>query len=186
MTSTPLPNLITPPPPPPTNPPPPTSSRHSLPQSSDPKFTTWASVTSAGARMVLPDSDVCVTIPPGAVSQGRSLDLFLSVIHHARPPLGPRETLLSPLVCIGPREAAVQLKKAVILTLPHCASLRHGHWRISLLQSEAECFHNDNDHLRPWSRTVTLGQETLNTPAYVQVRTMMLTRCVHVEKKLKK
>ena len=119
--------------------------------------------------MVLPDSDVCVTIPPGAVSQGRNLDLFLSVIHHARPLLGPRETLLSPLVCIGPREAAVQLKKAVILTLPHCASLRHGHWRISLLQSEAECFHNDNDHLRPWSRTVTLGQETLNTPAYVQV-----------------
>ena len=95
---------------------------------------------------------------------------FFSVIHHARPPLGPRETLLSPLVCIGPREAAGQLKKAVILSLPHCASLRHGHWRISLLQSEAECFHNDNDHLRPWSRTVTLGQETLNTPAYVQVR----------------
>merc|ERR1719266_587127 len=176
VTSTPLPNLITPPPPPPpANPPPPPgstrNSKHSsnLPQSSDPKFTTWASVTHAGARMVLPDSDVCVTIPPGAVSQGRSLDLFLSVIHHARPPLGPRETLLSPLVCIGPREAAVQLKKAVILTLPHCASLRHGHWRISLLQSEAECFHNDNDHLRPWSRTVTLGQETLNTPAYVQL-----------------
>ena len=97
-----------------------------------------------------------------------------SVIHHARPPLGPRETLLSPLVCIGPREAAGQLKKAVILSLPHCASLRHGHWRISLLQSEAECFHNDNDHLRPWSRTVTLGQETLNTPAYVQVRPLKL------------
>ena len=99
---------------------------------------------------------------------------FFSVIHHARPPLGPRETLLSPLVCIGPREAAGQLKKAVILSLPHCASLRHGHWRISLLQSEAECFHNDNDHLRPWSRTVTLGQETLNTPAYVQVRPLKL------------
>lgn len=130
----------------------------------------WSSVTSAGARLHLPDSDVSVTIPPGAVSQGRSIDLFVSVIHQSRPPLSsPRETLLSPLVCLGPREAAVQLKKAVILTLPHCASLRHGHWRISLLQSESDCIINDNDHLRPWARTVTLGQETLNTPAYVQL-----------------
>ena len=169
VTSTPLPSLMTqaPPPPPPTNPPP---LRHSIttnssssssnlpPQSPDPRFTSWASVTSAGARIILPDCDVCVTIPPGAVSQGRSLDLYVSVIHHARPPLSPKETLLSPLVCLGPREAAVQLKKAVILSLPHCASLRHGHWRVSLLQSEAECFHNDNDHLRPWSRAVTLGK----------------------------
>ena len=159
VTSTPLPSLMTPPPPP-TNPPP---LRHSttssnLPQSPDPRFTSWASVTSAGARIILPDCDVCVTVPPGAVSQGRSLDLYVSVIHHARPPLSPKETLLSPLVCLGPREAAVQLKKAVILSLPHCASLRHGHWRVSLLQSEAECFHNDNDHLRPWSRAVTLGK----------------------------
>lgn len=168
MTSTPLPNLMTPPPPP-TQPPPQLTSRHSLPQSPDPRFTSWASVTASGARIVLAECDVCVTIPPGAVGQGRSLDLFVSVIHHARPPLGPKETLLTPLVCIGPREAAVQLKKAVILTLPHCASLRHGHWRVSLLQSEAECFRNDNDHLRPWSRAVTLGQETLNTPAYVQL-----------------
>ena len=168
VTSTPLPSLITPPPPPPTTNPPPL--RHSsLPQSPDPRFTSWASVTSSGARILLPDCDVCVTVPPGAVSQGRSLDLYVSVIHHARPPLSPKETLLSPLVCLGPREAAVQLKKAVILSLPHCASLRHGHWRVSLLQSEAECFHNDNDHMRPWSRAVTLGQETLNTPAYVQL-----------------
>ena len=167
ITSTPLPHIMTPPPPP-SHPPPSTSCRN---YSQDPKFTQWVSVTSGGARIVLEDCDVCVTIPPGAVTKGHSLDLFVSVIHHARPPLGPRETLLSPLVCIGPREAAVQLKKAVILTLPHCASLRPqaGHWRISLLQSEAECFHNDNDHLRPWARTVTLGQETLNTPAYVQL-----------------
>ena len=167
VTSTPLPNIMTPPPPP-SHPPPSTSCRN---YSQDPKFTKWVSVTAGGARILLEDCDVCVTIPPGAVNKGHSLDLFVSVIHHARPPLGPRETLLSPLVCIGPREAAVQLKKAVILTLPHCASLRPqaGHWRISLLQSEAECFHNDNDHLRPWARTVTLGQETLNTPAYVQL-----------------
>lgn len=169
VTSTPLPNLITPPPPP-SNPPPPVHRSH-FPQSSDPKFTTWTSVTSNGARINLADSEVTVTIPPGAVTQGRSLDLFVSVIHQAKPPLSsPRETLLSPIVCVGPREATVQLKKAVILSMPHCASLRHGSWRISLLQSESEFFgQNDNDHLRPWSRTVTLGQETLNTPAYVQL-----------------
>lgn len=166
VTSTPLPSLVTPPPPPPlTKPPPQTLIGHSP----DPRFTTWASVTSAGARLTVPDSDVCVTIPPGSVSNGRSVDLFASVVHHARPPLGSTETLLSPLVCIGPRDSAVQLKKAVVLTVPHCASLRHGHWKVSLLQSDAECFHNDNDHLRPWSRAVTLGQETLNTPAYVQL-----------------
>ncbi len=173
VTSTPL------PPPPPSQPPPLTSTRGqtahplttmtSVGSSSDSRFTTWTSVTASGARILVPECDVCVTIPPGAVSQGRSVDLFVSVIHHARPPLGSKETLLSPLICIGPREAASQLKKAVVLTMPHCASLRHGHWRVSLLQSDNECFHNDNDYLRPWSRTVTLGQETLNTPAYVQL-----------------
>ena len=37
----------------------------------DPKFTTWATVGNAGARVAVPESGVALTIPPGALSPGQ-------------------------------------------------------------------------------------------------------------------
>ncbi|CAB4055674.1 UNC5 [Lepeophtheirus salmonis] len=150
--------------------PPPLAQLHPLPlvvfvkgsSTTDPLFTVWNTVTHSGARMTLPDSGIALTIPPGALHS--STDLFIGVIHdavHYPPPrLSGRETLLSPLVVIGPPEAALALKKPIILSMPHCGSLRHGNWTVSAL-------HRSDDE--GWKRVVTLGSETINTPVYIQL-----------------
>lgn len=134
------------------------------PSPSDPKFTTWATVSATGARLSVPDSGVFLTIPPGALNIGHTVDVFLSVLHggNQHPQLNGRDTLLSPIVACGPREASIKLKKPAILTLPHCASLRHGNWSVSVLQ-------NDELNGNSWHKVVTLGQETINTPVYAQL-----------------
>jgi netrin receptor unc-5 len=129
----------------------------------DPKVTTWATVGNAGARLSVPESNVALTIPPGALSPNQTADIFLSVVHGVQhPTLKTRDTLLSPLVVCGPRESSVKLKKPVIVSVPHCASLRHGGWSVSLLQ-------NDGPSENGWEKVVVLGQETINTPVYAQL-----------------
>ena len=221
--STPLPSLPTPPPPPSgivegcgtTNT---TSSGGSTSSSgggrssmsvqqrilTDNKFTTWASVTNAGARLVIPDTNISMTVPCGAVAPGHIVDLFISVSHGCssvnvqHPRLrNNKETLLSPLVICGPAEASIHLKKSVIVSMPHCASLRHGNWSVTLLQAENMKEHSSNSldnaisskdkngngrkvrnqqtHQKDividnsWKKVVTLGQETINTPIYAQL-----------------
>lgn len=138
-----------------------------LPSSSDPKFTTWANVGHNGARVSLPDSNVFLTIPPGALPPGQTVDLYLSVIHNVQhPQLLGRETLLAPLVICGPKDVSNKLKKPVILSLPHSASLRHGNWSVSVLQNND---FNQDISSPGWHKIVTLGQETINTPVYAQL-----------------
>ena len=170
----------------------------------DTKFTTWASVTNAGARLIIPDTNISMTVPCGAVAPGHIIDLFISVSHGCssvnvqHPRLrNNKETLLSPLVICGPAEAAAHLKKPVVVSMPHCASLRHGNWSVTLLQSEnlkdqstssldngisskdkngngkkVRNHHNiQKDFVidNSWKKVVTLGQETINTPIYAQL-----------------
>ena len=109
---------------------------------------------------------MCLTIPPDALNPGQSADVFLSVLqgNTQYPQLPGKETLLSPLVVVGPRDVSEKLKKPVVVSMPHCASLRHGNWSVSVLQNE-----NVNQENNIWSRVVTLGQETINTPVYAQL-----------------
>ncbi len=137
--------------------------------SHDPRFTAWATVTAAGARISVPDCAASLTIPPGALAPGQSADIFLAVVTPAQvaapvPTTHPRETPLSPIVCCGPSEVTHRLKKPVVVSLGHCASLRHGHWSVAVVTDDDE-----DDRVSSWRRVVTLGQETINTPAYAQL-----------------
>ena len=141
-----------------------------LPGSSPPRtssaessFTRWCAVTSSGARINLPESGVSLTIPEGALAPGQTADMFVSLVHDTKayPDTRDGQTLLSPVVVCGPVQASKLLKKPVIVSFPHVASLRHGNWRIGVASSENEG--------ESWRRVVTLGQETINTAVYTQL-----------------
>lgn len=76
----------------------------------------------------------------------------------------PGATQVSPIVRVGP--SSVQLGKAVIVQIPHCASLRHGFWNLSLLTLERDVHHKGQPS---WRKIVSLGEETINTPVFTQL-----------------
>ena len=100
-----------------------------------------AAGTSAGARLTLPGSGATLTLPEGALAPGQTQDMFISVAHDTKqyPDMrdgGQQQTLLSPVVLCGPVHCGPLLKKPVIISFPHVASLRHGNWNVSVASSE--------------------------------------------------
>lgn len=63
---------------------------------------------------------------------------------------------------VGPPGLA--LLKPVVISFPHCAAVKHGGWRLSVLHSTS---HPDDPPA--WEEMVTLGHETLNSPGYCQI-----------------
>ena len=45
------------------------------------------------------------------------------------------QTVLSAVIMCGP--PSVHLDKPVVLSFPHCASVKHGHWSLSLFTSHS-------------------------------------------------
>ena len=121
-------------------------------------------VSPAGARLSLPDSGICLTVPEAALSSPQ--ELCIASIHDTKafPVLLPGQTLLSPVVYIGSSVSAKRpavLSKPAVLTLPHCASLRQGGWTVSV------AWRPPGD--TAWRTIVTLGQERVDTPVYTQL-----------------
>jgi len=123
-------------------------------------FSRYAIVSPSGARISLPDSAISLTVPEAALLSPH--ELCLSSIHDTKafPSLLSGQTLLSPVVCISSSSSKLLLSKPVVLSLPHCASLRQGGWTVSV-------------SWRPpgesWRSLVTLGQERVDTPLYAQL-----------------
>ncbi|XP_033609322.1 netrin receptor UNC5B [Cryptotermes secundus] len=130
----------------------------------DPECIVSATVTSAGARLSLPESGISLSVPEGALSRGQREDVFLAVLREDRhrPKLSDRQTQLSPVVICGP--ANVAFKKPVIVNFHHCASLKHGHWSVSVW-----CSYSQPEEPPVWQKVVTLGEETINTPVFTQL-----------------
>ncbi|CAG0902608.1 unnamed protein product, partial [Darwinula stevensoni] len=121
-------------------------------------------VSSSGARLSLPGDRVTLTIPEGALPEGKSIQIYLAVLRDERdrPSLRDRETLVSPVLEIGP--VGLNLLKPVIMSFQHCASLQHGHWSLSVLQADPV-----TDSRPQWTPIVHLGKETIATPAFAQL-----------------
>ncbi|XP_063890343.1 netrin receptor UNC5C-like isoform X3 [Helicoverpa armigera] len=126
------------------------------------------SVSSAGARLALPAAGVALSIPEAALSRGRREQIYVAVVKddRYRPRLGKGITQLSPVVKCGPPR--LQLNKSVILQIPHCASLKHGFWNLSLYAIDHNSAKTDNTQPQ-WKKIVGLGQETINTPVFTQL-----------------
>lgn len=121
-------------------------------------------VTPAGAYLKLNSANVALSIPELAVVKNQKHSIFLSVLHEdsIRACIPDVCSHISPIVHCGPID--ININKPVVLRVPHCAE-NLDQWRISLYHSNAHI-----QEIEPkWRKIVTLGEETINTPAYVQM-----------------
>lgn len=121
-------------------------------------------VTSTGAYLKLHNANVALSIPELAFSKNQKHSVFLSVLNDdsVRPIISDTSTHISPIVHCGPID--ININKPVVLRIPHCAE-NLDRWRFSLYYSSAHI-----QEIEPkWRKIVTLGEETINTPAYVQM-----------------
>lgn len=65
------------------------------------------------------------------------------------------------MIRCGPKN--FHFRKGVILSFPHCASLKNSSWLVSILQKPEEI------NTREWRKVLTLGQETPGSPIFAQV-----------------
>lgn len=138
-------------------------SHRSFPQSN----TVRQIVTSAGAWLKVPNTNVVLSIPESAIAKAHKQNMFLSLLlpdyDAALKAAVPTVcTPIAPIVHCGPADVA--LNKPAVIRLPHCAELLD-RWRVSLYYSSAHI----QEPEPKWRKIVTLGEETLNTPAYVQM-----------------
>ncbi|XP_035795780.1 netrin receptor unc-5-like isoform X2 [Anopheles albimanus] len=129
---------------------------------------TQATLTPAGALLRLHTYSTALLIPEGAIPKSQRHSVVLSVVrddkHQQLLPAvtalsaSTRTTYLSPVVFCGPVDTKVN--KPIVMQLPHCAE-NLSNWSISLYSAP--------DNVTAWSKVVTIGEETINTPALVQI-----------------
>ena len=95
-----------------------TFSTISMPRHISAQHMNWATVTETGTRITVPKSTVTLTIPQGAVSPGRTQDIYVAVVTADR--LKPRnQTLITPVVQWSSGPVGRKLLKPVVLSVPH-------------------------------------------------------------------
>lgn len=121
-------------------------------------------ITHSGGRICLEQSNISLTVPEDAIPAGTKETIYISVLRDQihRPQLKSGMCQVTPVILCGPSN--LRFLKPVILSMHHCANLRNGQWRLSLLASDSPL------HVQPtWHRVVTLGEETINTGVFIQL-----------------
>ncbi|XP_020720581.1 netrin receptor UNC5C-like isoform X4 [Bombus affinis] len=135
-----------------------------------------AAVNTRGALLVLPDAGISMSVPEGAVPKPLREELYLAVLNEDRfrPRLPDGITQLSAVVTCGPSSAT--FNKPVILQFEHCAMLHPATWELSVWASDGlsvedgTAIASSKDHQSiTWTRVLTLGNETINTPLFTQL-----------------
>lgn len=108
-----------------------------------------------GGSLVSAETNVSIIIPPGAIEEGMTQEIYFKVYQDKglAPPLDEEkgETLLSPIVMCGPH--GLRFKVPIELRLPHCASVNPDSWSFALKSSDTNngkhsfeyTFHSIND-----------------------------------------
>ncbi|XP_073951033.1 netrin receptor UNC5B-like [Choristoneura fumiferana] len=119
-------------------------------------------VTGEGDWLMMEKCGVSLFVPDGVVEKGEELfTVEVTDEEWNRPVLQEGETQLSPVIRCGPKN--FHFRKGVILSFPHCASLKNASWLLSILQKPEEI------NTREWRKVLTLGQETPGSPIFAQV-----------------
>ena len=97
-----------------------------LPQNIDPKMVAWALMDHKGGKLTIGDTGVSLTIPPLAIPEGRTEEIFIAIMNQEKEHLKvtSKEPLLSPVVSCGP--TGLKFDRHVILSMPHGAVLGEG------------------------------------------------------------
>ena len=97
-----------------------------LPVNADPKMVACGFVDHKGGKLTIGDTGVSLTIPPHAISEGRTEGIFIAIMNQEKehPKVTSKEPLLSPVVECGPN--GLKFDRHVILSMPHCALLGEG------------------------------------------------------------
>ncbi|XP_012273157.1 netrin receptor UNC5B [Orussus abietinus] len=128
-----------------------------------------AAVNAKGALLVLPESGISMSVPEGAVPKPTKEELYLAVLNEDRfrPRLPEGITQLSAVVTCGPSSAT--FNKPVILQFEHCAMLHPASWELTVWASDSLDPDDPSKDQVVWSRVLTLGNETINTPLFTQL-----------------
>ncbi|KAL2082978.1 hypothetical protein ACEWY4_020751 [Coilia grayii] len=163
---------------------------HTLPR--EPGHSASATLGCLGGRLTIPNTGVSLLVPPGTIPQGKFYEMYLIINKWEKttsssnksqsPGLGVRglplpllllllllckvimlpsegsQTVLSPVVSCGP--SGMVLGRPVVLTLPHCAMLHTPDWSLTL---------KGQTHQGAWEEVLTVGEESLSTPCYLQL-----------------
>uniref|UniRef100_U5EYZ9 Netrin receptor UNC5 n=1 Tax=Corethrella appendiculata TaxID=1370023 RepID=U5EYZ9_9DIPT len=116
-------------------------------------------ISTNGALLKIQSHSIALLVPEGAISKHKKEKITLSVLrddkYQIQIPLN-HSTYLSPAVYCGPTD--IKLNKPVVLKIPHCAE-NISNWRVSVY----------HDNGTKWNKLVTIGEETINTPIFVQI-----------------
>ncbi|XP_073688565.1 netrin receptor UNC5B-b-like [Garra rufa] len=131
---------------------------HTLPR--EPSHSASATLGSLGGRLTIPNTGVSLLVPPGTIPQGKFYEMYLIINKWEKTtlPSDGSQTVLSPVVSCGP--SGMLLSRPVVLTLPHCAQLEPPDWTLTLKMQ---------NHQGAWEEVLTVGEESLTTPCYLQV-----------------
>ena len=93
-----------------------------LPRGLDESAFSWCAVTSAGTKISVPQSKVCLTVPRDALVLPQ--DLYIAVLgkERYRPKLDSRMAAVTSVISVGPANITHCLQKPVVLSIPHVIS----------------------------------------------------------------
>lgn len=139
-----------------------------LPRCADQQQVSWTTVGEAGARISIPHSSVSLTIPQGAIEQGMTEEVWVCVVkdEKLRPQLNSSQTLITPVVIVGPLHLTAHLKKPVVVSIPHVGGAGLG--QVQVLQ----CDRMDGPS-SAWRCVAVSGQEDASSSTSVYMDSTM-------------
>lgn len=109
-----------------------------IPENADPNMVACGLVDHNGGKFTIGNTGVSLTVPSGAIPEGRTEGIYIAIVDQEKehPKITGKQSLLSPVVKCGP--TGLKFQRPVILSIPHCALLNGGAWKLKVQYNESE------------------------------------------------